>query len=161
MASRKMQHLSGVDDLELPLEIDTQGIDWAGRVIERQSGLPRGGPRSPGHGPGSIESRLARHVIHHRRERERLIGAVLFCEPVWEMVLQLFIAQEEGERLTISQTCMASAAPPGAALRWLSALAAEGKVVRRSDPGGDRKIHVELAPDLTLQVRDFLKTWIA
>ena len=85
---------------------------------------------------------LAIAIVAFRRVRSENFPAASFAEPAWDLMLELFIADAEGRRLTageVSQRCNIS---PGVLSRWLQYLSKSGLVV--GDGDGD------LTDELTL-----------
>lgn len=73
----------------------------------------------------------ARRHYEVRRYRDRAFGkAELFGEPSWDMLVDLFIAIEEGRRLTAAELCSVAGAPFHTAYRWLALMESQGLVVR-------------------------------
>jgi hypothetical protein len=110
---------------------------------------------------GSRESEFARILIAERRLRDGVLGAELFGEPVWDMLLDLFIAHEEQERVSVSSLCIAAAVPATTALRWVNNLVKREMIIRRPDPKDGRRVWIELAPRVVLEMRRLLKAWMA
>ena len=90
---------------------------------------------------------IARQTYALRRKRAAIFGNPdLFGEPAWDILLDLFIAQGEGKKVSVSSACIGSAAPATTGLRWLGVLADEGLVVRENDPEDNRRVLVRLTP---------------
>ncbi len=83
----------------------------------------------------------ARTLYIQRRERERAFGGVarMFDEPVWDMLLDLFVAHETGERISISNACLGACVPITTALRWIRTMEADG-VVRCWQSEQDKRV---------------------
>ena len=66
----------------------------------------------------------AKALIDRRRRRMAVFGsfADLFYDPVWDILLQLFVAHEEGTGLTISALCSDPRLPPMVRRRWIMAM---------------------------------------
>lgn len=81
-----------------------------------------------------------------RRVRDVFFGsnADLFCEPAWDMLLDIFIAQERGRKLSVSDTCMGSGVPTTTALRWISVLEGRGLIEKIRDSQDARRSFVRL-----------------
>ncbi|WP_404712640.1 hypothetical protein [Sphingomonas sp. MMS24-J13] len=71
-------------------------------------------------------ARQARHILMARRARRDHLPDILFGEPAWECLLQLYIAASERRHLSAEQCVGLSAAPAGTARRWIKLLVAEG-----------------------------------
>ena len=72
--------------------------------------------------PSELER--ARALIDRRRLRAEIFGdgATLFYDPVWDMLLELFVAHEEGAGLTVSALCNGSSMPATVRRRWIMAM---------------------------------------
>jgi len=104
--------------------------------------------------PGTAESALARRLLSQRRERDDLLGPDLFGEPVWNILLNLFVAHEEGRAITPDELCAQADVPKATAQRWIGTLEREGRITRKADPAG-----VALTPQVAEQLRDLLRFW--
>jgi len=109
---------------------------------------------------GTRESEFARLLIAERRLRDGLLGADLFGEPAWDMLLDLFVAHEERESVSVSSLCVAAAVPATTALRWINTLVQNDMAIRRHDPTDGRRIWIELAPHVVAEMRRLLTTWM-
>ena len=79
-----------------------------------------------------------------RRRLYALFGRRLFCDPSWDILLELFVSTLEGRKVTVSTACMAACAPTTTALRHIAYLVQEGLVVRRPHPADARSTYLEL-----------------
>lgn len=100
----------------------------------------------------------ARRILKLRRRRDLLIGADLFGEPVWDLVLDLFIAQAERKRTCVSNACLSAQVPSSTALRWMRELEARGLLHREDDPDDGRRVYVALSQSLYESVRELLES---
>lgn len=73
-------------------------------------------------------SAAAKNQYRSRRLRERSFDGKMFGEPAWDMLLELFAAELNGERISTSNLILSSAAPSSTALRWLKYLERLGLV---------------------------------
>ncbi|WP_298303259.1 winged helix DNA-binding protein [uncultured Erythrobacter sp.] len=88
---------------------------------------------------------LAREAYAIRRRRTVIFdNAELFGEPAWDILLDLYIAQAERKKVSVSSACIGSAAPPTTGLRWLGVLSEQGLVLREHDPEDQRRVLVRL-----------------
>jgi DNA-binding MarR family transcriptional regulator len=129
--------------------------EWEG-LFRSPSGAPQiaegGGPSLPS--PGEKAA-----AIHHgRRVREEVFGkaAHLFTDPAWDIMLHLFIAQEEGRRVSVNHARASSGVPPTTALRWIGILTSEKLIARRADPSDRRRCYLELTPRCDTMMREWL-----
>lgn len=86
----------------------------------------------------------ARAHLDARRARARFLPIDLFGEPAWDLLLDLFIAGEEGKGVSITSACIASGVPSTTALRWIGVLEERGLIARVPDPEDGRRIYVSL-----------------
>ena len=98
----------------------------------------------------------AKEYYRKRRSRERIFErSDLFADPAWDILIDLFIAYEEGQGISISSACIASAVPTTTALRWLKLLEEEGHILRNNDPSDARRINLYLSETTANKVRGF------
>ena len=83
-------------------------------------------------------------AIAHRARRAKLLPTNLFADPAWDMLLDLYRAELDQCRVSVSSLCIASQVPPTTALRWISALHEHGLIARRADPLDGRRYFVSL-----------------
>jgi predicted Rossmann fold nucleotide-binding protein DprA/Smf involved in DNA uptake len=121
---------------------------------ERTNALPKQGTAQ------AIESAVAQRLLHQRHQREKLLGPELAGEPAWTMLLNLFVAYEEGRRAAVLKLCTEAGTRPDVALRWLLTLAAEGKVIWRSKAKDPYAARVDLAPEMANQLRALFRSWL-
>lgn len=89
----------------------------------------------------------ARHIYRTRRMRARVFGDDgLFGEPAWDILLDLYLAEAEDKRLSVTAACIGSAVPASTALRWIVVLEDRGLVARQGDPRDARRIFLHLTP---------------
>jgi DNA-binding MarR family transcriptional regulator len=103
----------------------------------RPAGKPRGRFRI-----GKFAERLRRV----RLRRNQLIGAPLFRDPAWDMMLDLYAANERRHRISVSSLCLGSGVPPTTALRHVTRLEAHGMLTREGDTADLRRSWVSPTP---------------
>ena len=94
-----------------------------------------------------IEAGFVRAIIRARRLRDQYFRGELFADPAWDMLLDLFAARLEGNRVAVSSLCIAASVPATTALRWIKALTDRGLFVRSADPQDGRRVYIELSDD--------------
>ena len=77
----------------------------------------------------------AKRLYDERRRRAAVFGSddVLFGEPAWDILLDLFMAWSDRRTVRIGDACIAAAVPKTTALRWLETLTERRLVERTSD----------------------------
>jgi DNA-binding MarR family transcriptional regulator len=92
------------------------------------------------------EQQLAADMILFYERRDRVFGthALLFKDPAWRILLDLFVAGTE-RRISVSSACIASGIAATTALRHLERLYGAGLVFREPDPYDNRRSFVRLA----------------
>ncbi|MFO1239001.1 MAG: winged helix DNA-binding protein [Sphingomonadaceae bacterium] len=97
-----------------------------------------------------------RAILRQRRLRNRFFDPALFADPAWDMLLDLMAARLEGESVSVTSLCIASAVPSTTALRWIRTLIDSGLVQRRADPADGRRIHISLTDPAALAMSAYL-----
>jgi len=95
--------------------------------------------------------RLADYVDRMRRlrlKRNEIIGAPLFRDPAWDMLLDLFVSDERGEQVSMVALALASGVPQSTALRTIQRLEEQGLIVREGDPDDLRRSWVRATPEV-------------
>lgn len=116
------------------------------RIAETLSHLGRGtvAPENASASAGSTAAEI-RAVIRARRMRERIFQGGLLSDPAWDMLLDLKAAELEQVAVSTTDLCIAAAAPPTTALRWISVLEKAGLVERCPDPQDRRRTFIRLS----------------
>ena len=133
-------------------------------IVHRLDELLRTIAAAPGPAPAAApiernKLEAARAEWSARRERERLFGSSLFGNAGWDILLDLFVACEEGRDVTLSSICETASLAEPAMLRCLAMLIEEGLILRESrspDPQGN---HLKLSGEaLQLMCEYFSRT---
>jgi Winged helix DNA-binding domain len=98
----------------------------------------------------------ARGLYQQRRLRARYFAGSLFAEPMWDMLLDLFIADCERRRITVKSVCIGADVPTTTALRHLRWLHEQGLVERLSHPRDDRSTHIRLTAEAITAMENYL-----
>jgi DNA-binding MarR family transcriptional regulator len=96
-------------------------------------------------------------LLAARRARTEALGAGLFADPAWDMLLALFAAAERGEALPVTRLCAAAGVPQTTALRWLEQLEQSRLIARTADSTDARRTLISLAPDAREKMRALLR----
>lgn len=97
---------------------------------------------------------VARTMLTSRRKMEQFFAG-LFADPARDMLLDLFVAAEEGRELSVTSCCIAAMVPPTTALRWLALLKQQGMVLEEPDLRDRRQKLLRLSPRAREQMRAF------
>ena len=90
-------------------------------------------------------ARMVRQIIRHRRKREIQFPSYLLADPGWDMLLDLYAAHYENNKVSVSSLCIAAAVPATTALRWIKTLEEEGHLTRSQDPYDGRRIYLQIS----------------
>jgi DNA-binding MarR family transcriptional regulator len=107
------------------------------------------------------EAAVARGLLDTRRRRDEAFGAGLFSDPAWDMLLNLYAAEAEGQNLSMSQLCAVSRVPQTTAQRWIDCLAEAKVVVRGSDTRDARRTMISLSPEARDRIELLLRGTMA
>ena len=106
--------------------------------------------------PALPQAEDLRAILRQRRLRNRFFDPALFADPAWDMLLDLMAERLEGEGVSVTSLCIASAVPSTTALRWIRTLIDSGLVQRRADPADGRRIHISLTDPAALAMSAYL-----
>lgn len=120
--------------------------------------LPAGNAKSSR--PGSPEAALARRLLAAQRARDAALGGDLFRDVPWEVLLGLFVAQEEGRHVSPTFLYTEAGVSPAAARRWVKALEKQGLLVRIGDAADDARAHLYLSGEAVRKTRELLRSWL-
>ncbi|MET0309176.1 MAG: hypothetical protein ABW023_10765 [Sphingomonas sp.] len=130
-----------------------------GEEGERRAGVRDTGPSYRGpddHPAGDANAQEIRAVIRSRRMRAQFFTGELFADPAWDMLLDLFAAELERRRVSVSSLCIAAAVPPTTALRWIGTLHDEGLFERHADPSDRRRAYIALSQKALEGMRSYI-----
>ncbi len=118
------------------------------------------GDRTTAYGgpPGMGEPNAAdvRRAIRTRRLRDQFFGTTLFEDPGWDMLLDLYAAELEHARVSVSSLCIAAAVAPTTALRWIGRMTDLGLFERQPDPHDRRRALMALTARARESMRGYM-----
>lgn len=127
-----------------------------GRLAESKNArLPSGADHQASQFPEATV-KTVRQILEARRQRGNYFRHDLFGEPAWDMLLELFAAELEQHRVSVSSVCVGSVVPTTTAFRWLKKLEQSGFLVRESDPCDARRQWVQLTPRASAAMQRYL-----
>lgn len=132
-----------------------------GRIAQAANANPASEPciRQPRkrRGAGDSHVELARQIYRMRRRRAAYWPEELFGEPVWDIMLDLYVRAYEGRDVSVTSACLASGVPQTTALRWVTLLEERG-LVERHDAKHDLRVHyLRLTLDGARRIQHFLR----
>lgn len=149
----------GGDLIALPRELFERLLSLA-RVVEPridvQENLLAWPPR-PRKGSRAPTVATARKFYQLRRRRAAYFDPMLFAEPAWDMLLDLYIAEREGRPVAVLSACIGASAPQTTALRWMRVLESQGLIRKEVDEKDARRIYVRLTEDAIARMRSLLR----
>lgn len=150
-----------VDLMELPLRVGSAEIERLAAIIDALRAAKRLRPASQSLAVGGSQTplSLAQSIYRFRRQREKTFGPKLFSDPAWDILLDLYIAREEGRKISISSACIGSNAPSTTALRHLSVLVKNELLQRRTNEADARGAWIELTELGQQKVEEVLHAW--
>jgi len=89
---------------------------------------------------------FASGMLAVRNRRNDTMGASVFRDPAWDMMLDLLVAAHQGRRVCVSSLCYASGVPNSTALRHIEYLDQIGLVERTPDPEDHRRAYIAATP---------------
>lgn len=101
---------------------------------------------------------IAQMLLTLRSKLERMFGIGLLSQPVWGILLELYIAKAQSCDVTVGNTCIASSLPMTSALRLCQVLHDRGIVYRERDINDGRRVLLRLSDNA---YRNLTKLFIA
>lgn len=99
---------------------------------------------------------LARRIISFRRKRDSMFDRILFADPEWDILLDLFAQGGVGRRVSMSSLCIAAAVPTTTAVRCINAMVEQGLLARSRDANDARRVLIELTEESRHKMRTLL-----
>jgi len=115
-------------------------------------------PSSPvplGEGDPGDDLATVRTLIRTRRMRASYFDEDLFFDPTWSMLIDMYHAKLNGERLSVTAVCFGSGVASTTALRYIAVLEARGYVERVADPKDKRRVFLHLTPAAIGRLRGY------
>ena len=93
----------------------------------------------------NCQLRRAKFAYAARRRRDAAVGhGNLFGEPAWDILLDVFIAQQSRQEIQVSNICLEARVPSTTILRWVARLESEGLIYRCADSADGRRRHIRM-----------------
>lgn len=103
--------------------------------------------------------RRAIEIYHARQDRARVFDTHcdLFGEPAWDILLEVYIAQEHRRPICLSDASLAAGVPLSTAQRWVKLLLARGLLRREGDRRDARRTLISLSEKALSIMREYLE----
>lgn len=103
---------------------------------------------------------FAEEIYRLRQRRSVMLGAALFADPAWDILLDLFIQAARGRRVAVTAACAAAGVPETTALRYVVALEAAGHIERKPDTTDARRTWLALTVPTSARIEELLSASI-
>jgi DNA-binding MarR family transcriptional regulator len=127
--------------------------------FNRASDVPPGegalDPANPAH------ARSHEHALSARRLREEVLGAELFSDPAWDILLDVYAAEAKGGKIQISSLAPVNGVPSSTARRWAHKLIELGLLERERDDRDHRLSYIRLSRHGHERIVLFIKRLLA
>ncbi len=104
---------------------------------------------------------VAKALLASRRRRPFIFDGLEFAEPVWEIILEVYIASAEGRSFKVVKLCNASGGSVTSALRIIGELQSKDYLARVSDARDARSSVIIMLPSLEQAVNQWIDELIA
>jgi hypothetical protein len=99
---------------------------------------------------------VCRQLIAERKLVGARLGFDLCPAPAWDMLLDLYLAHQEGRKTNLWSLCMAAHIPTSSAHRKITELTRKGLLTRSADGEDGRRVSVGLTAQCLLQLDSFI-----
>jgi DNA-binding MarR family transcriptional regulator len=100
--------------------------------------------------------KIARQILRSRRKRDVMLAPVVFADPEWDILLDLYVEGGCGRPVSMSSLCVAAAVPTTTAARAVNMMVAQNVLTKSRDPEDARRMVVGLAPATRAKMRNWL-----
>ena len=104
--------------------------------------------------PGMSVERI-RQIRDIRAKRREFFPGGMFSDPAWEILLTLYAAHLEQQRLSITRLAAEAQVPATTVLRWMSSLEVADLIVRTGDITDNRRVFVRLSQKGVLTMNSY------
>jgi hypothetical protein len=98
----------------------------------------------------------AERMIREREYRKQHFPTMPFGEPVWDLLLDLFVWHVRCRQISITSACIATKVPPTTALRYIAMLEAAGDLKRVASSVDARRYYISLSEPVLAAMRNYL-----
>jgi len=99
---------------------------------------------------------IARRISQWRRKRDAILAPIVFADPEWDILLDLYVEEGCDRAVSLSSLCIAAAVPNTTAARAVNAMVAEGILTKSRDPDDARRVIIQLGES----TREKMRAWL-
>jgi hypothetical protein len=99
---------------------------------------------------------VARRLLKEADARQHFFPDYVPADPVWPILLDLYIHAAETRKVTVSDACLASRVPNTTALRWIKELVELGLVERSPDAVDRRRKYLKISAEAFVGMSRYL-----
>jgi DNA-binding MarR family transcriptional regulator len=142
--------MSELDNVRLPLQSTSEEISRICRDLERIASRQtlaehRTDYQLSGNPHKDDLVSIAKQMIFERSLRARHLSPLDFGEPVWDILLDLYVNNHIKRPVSVSSACIAASVPATTALRYLSTLSNQGVIIRVPDKSDARRFFLQIS----------------
>lgn len=126
-----------------------QHSDWA---MKAESARKFEAATANGYAGRSDTAVFAKAMLAARQARNSRLPQIGFADDMWMLLLDLFVAQTNGNMLSLSDLYFSAAAPKATTLRMIGRLVDQRHLETLQDPNDGRRTLVRLSDDLFLRM---------
>jgi predicted transcriptional regulator len=127
------------------------------RVAQLEAEALKAGNRTPALGYSDEKlATIATSMFRARIHRANQFNPMLFGEPAWDMLLDLFIQKVAGRRVSSTSLCLGANVPYATGARYIERLEDEGLVLRFTPPDDKRLVLIDYTPHGFRRMRDYI-----
>lgn len=144
---------------DLTTQLSAIAVEFGSRA-DRLANEPggSGGGEAAASASGALDAReLAKQLLAQRLARFDHFPAELFHEPAWDMLLALFVAQEERRVMNVKTLVGSAHAPVTTSQRWIDHLHKLKLIDRVIDPVDRRRMEISLSDAGNVAVTAYLR----
>ena len=82
-----------------------------------------------------------------RAVRSRHFGDYRSADPVWSILLDVYVAEANAKKSSITGVSLTTSAPKSTSLRWIKVLVEDGRLIREPDPRDRRRQWIRLSSE--------------
>ncbi|BCI69494.1 hypothetical protein SUS17_112 [Sphingomonas sp. S17] len=81
----------------------------------------------------------------------------MLSDPAWDLMIDMFVTEAKGKRLSVTSASAATRAAPTTGLRWINRLVDDGLVTRICDPSDRRRSFLALSDASWWRILDWAR----